>query len=589
MTFPYLDRRDIDFLLFDWLSPDWGAAGPDTVRAVLDLSERLALDAFAPHNRKADQTEPALVEGQVTLIPEIEAALAAYRDAGLSAADFPESLGGSDLPMTAAMASFAFFSAANIATCGYILLAKANARLLAAHASPAQVAQWAVPQIEGRAYGTMCLSEPQAGSSLGDIRTRARPDGSDALGARYRLSGTKMWISGGEHGMGENIVHLVLAKVPGQDGALPPGTAGISLFAVPRILPDGTRNDVAVAGLNHKMGYRGTVNCLLNFGERDGGATGWRIGAEGAGLRIMFQMMNEARIAVGLGAAALACRGYRQSLAYARERPQGRLPGAKDPAAPPVAILAHPDVRRMLIRQKVVAEAAMGMVLFCAHLVDLVRAAPEAATRAEAEALLGLLTPVAKSWPSEEGLNANSLAIQIHGGYGYTRDFDVEQVWRDNRLNPIHEGTTGIQALDLLGRKVLRDDGAALDLLARRIAATCTAARAAGMADLADPVAAAMADLRAAVAGAGPDADALANATPFLAAFGHLVAGWLWLDMATVAARKAAAGTGDPDHLAGKRIAAAYFIRRELPRIGPDLAALREGCTLPCDLPDAGF
>jgi hypothetical protein len=379
-------------------------------------------------------------------------------------------------------------------------------------------------------------------------------DGEDGLGARYRLSGNKMWISGGDQDISENIVHLVLAKIPLDDGALPEGTRGLSLFIVPKSLPDGRRNDISVAGLNHKMGYRGTANCLLNFGEGEG-AIGWRIGEPGRGLQQMFLMMNEARIGVGLGAAALGYRGYRHALAYAQERLQGQRPGH----AGSVAIIEHPDVRHMLLAQKAYAEGALALCLYCAKLVDQ-HDDPDAA------ALLGLLTPVAKTWPSEYGLAANELAIQVHGGYGYTRDFDVEQLYRDNRLNPIHEGTTGIQGLDLLGRKILRADGVGLAVLERRLLDTC--ARAHGTAELAPAAAsltAAWADVKQTIAAvqALPDATQMDNATAFLRAFGHVVTAWLWLDQALVAA---VAGS-EPFH-AGKVIACRYFFEFELPKTG---------------------
>ncbi len=335
-------------------------------------------------------------------------------------------------------------------------------------------------------------------------------------------------------------------------GVSPPGMAGISLFIVPKWLPLpngdlGERNDITVMGLNHKMGYRGTTNCLLAFGEGahhrpDGaaGAIGYRVGGVGQGLAIMFQMMNEARIAVGVGAAALACRGYHHSLTYARERLQGR-PAAgrgRNAAVPQVPIITHADVRRMLLTQKVYAEGALALVLYCARLVDQAANAALATEKAEADALLGLLTPVAKSWPAEFGLVANELAIQIHGGYGYTRDFDVEQVYRDNRLNPIHEGTHGIQAIDLLGRKILRDDGAALALLGRRIALTI--ARARDNDDLTIDGAAlehAWIDVLDVVASLRHETSdkALHNASIFLSAFGHVVVTWLWLDQAVAA------------------------------------------------------
>jgi len=359
-----------------------------------------------------------------------------------------------------------------------------------------------------------------------------------------------MWISGGDHDLTDNIVHMVLAKVPDERGALRPGVAGISLFAVPKYLPGadnqlGERNDVVVAGLNHKMGYRGTSNCLLNFGEgrhRPGGragAVGELIGEAGRGLAYMFHMMNEARITVGLGAAAIGYTGYLHSVDYARSRHQGRLPAQRDPESPPVRLIDHADVRRMLLAQKAFVEGSLALVLFSAFLVDETQtAAGEDAERARK--LLDLLTPVSKSWPSKWGVAANDLAIQIHGGYGYTQDFNVEQFYRDNRLNPIHEGTFGIQAIDLLGRKVGADDGLALADLALRIGRTVERATpisaltdsAAALRDAWSRVLATTTSLRS----IGDPTLRLANASCYLDAFGHVVVAWLWLDQAIVAA-----------------------------------------------------
>jgi alkylation response protein AidB-like acyl-CoA dehydrogenase len=562
-----LDRRDIDFLLHDWLKAD-ALADRETVDAILDLSEKLAADAFLPHYKRADVEEPRQgADGQVHICPEIGEALAQYAELGLFAAGFPEAQGGLGLPYLVCAASFAFFAAANVATAAYPMLTVANARLIAAFGSPAQFEAFARPEIEGRWFGTMCLSEPQAGSSLADVRTRAVAEGEDALGARYRLTGNKMWISGGDQDASGNIVHLVLAKVPDAAGQLPEGTAGISLFIVPKILPDGSRNDVSVAGLNHKMGYRGTANCLLNFGEQ-GGATGWIVGEPGEGLRQMFQMMNEARIGVGIGAAALGYRSYLLSARYARERLQGRPIGTRTGA--PVAIIEHPDVRHMLLRQKAYVEGAMALCLYCARLVD------TAEGNAEDAALLGLLTPVAKTWPSEYGLAANDIAIQIHGGYGYTRDFDVEQLWRDNRLNPIHEGTTGIQGIDLVGRKIL-SDGSGLPVLCLRVLQAAKAARAVpGLEHHADALSASLKGvtdtiemLRGGNRGAAGD-----NSTAFLQAFGHVVLAWLWLDQAV-----AADAVGGP--LAeGKLRACRYFFECELPKADLLLAFVASGSTV---------
>ncbi len=585
MTDPLIPRRDLDFLLHDWLriehltaQPRFAEAGRETVDAVLDLGEQLAVKYFLPHYKAADIAEPRLEADGVHVLPAIGTAMRHYAEAGLFSAGFAEELGGMSLPYVVCSAVFADFAAANVAAAAYPMLTVANARLIATFGSPAQIARFARPQIAGEWFGTMCLSEPQAGSALSEIRTSAVADGVDAWGARYRLTGNKMWISGGDQDISANIVHLVLAKVAGADGKLPAGTGGLSLFIVPKLLEGGARNDVTVAGLNHKMGYRGTANCLLNFGE-GGGALGWLVGEPGQGLRQMFVMMNEARIGVGIGAAAVGYRGYRHALAYARERLQGRATGSRD--GPPVAIIAHADVRRMLLQQKAYVEGALALCLYCAALSD--------AAQGEAELLLGLLTPVAKTWPSIYGLKANDIAIQIHGGYGYTRDFDVEQLYRDNRLNPIHEGTTGIQGIDLVGRKLLREGDAAMAVLGLRIAATSAAARGetilSPLASLLDnawgQIVAAAARLRD-IGGAA----ALDNATAFLDAFGHVVMAWLWLDQGLAAARL---GAEDRDFAAGKLAACRYFYESELPLVTPWLMPVIAASTVHIAIADDQF
>lgn len=553
MSSPLISRELLEFQLFDWLQIDKNAAvDRETALAIIDTAGRLASDAFLTHYKKADEHEPALEGGRARVLPEVASALHQYAELGLFGASFPEEHGGLGLPGALASGIQAIFASANVATSGYALLTAANARLISEFGSPQQVTTFALPQIEGRWFGTMCLSEPQAGSSLGDITTRAVFDEDDALGKRYRITGNKMWISGGDQDISENIVHLVLAKAAAPRAELPSGTRGISLFIVPRVLPDGSRNDIAIAGLNHKMGNRGTTNCLLNFGEQDG-AVGWRVGGEGEGLAQMFMMMNEARIGVGVGAAALGYRGYRQAVGYAKERKQGRSLGASSSDAAP--IIEHPDVRRMLLQQKSYSEIALAICLYCAHL--------QGDTNEDAVRLLALLTPVAKSWPSEFCLVANDLAIQVHGGYGYTRDFDVEQLWRDNRLNAIHEGTAGIQALDLLGRKLLRSDGAAFRVLKSRIAETVQQARTLEVfvdhANLlgtywerVETVMQRLSDL--------PGARAYNDATMFLRAFGHGIAGWIWLDLALRAEQ-----VGAIDACPGYAEVLQYFCESELP------------------------
>ncbi|WP_307867799.1 acyl-CoA dehydrogenase [Umezawaea beigongshangensis] len=579
-----MSRRDLDFLLHEWLDvvsltsrPYYAEHSRETFDAVLDLAEQMATKHFATHNRRADAHEPHVgPDGRVVLVPEVAAALEAFTGAGLLASDFDEDLGGMQLPAVVSRALHVWFQAANVGTSSYPFLTMANARLLVAHGSPELVDTWVRPMVRGRFFGTMCLSEPQAGSSLADITTRAEPraDGT------YRLTGNKTWISGGDHELSENIVHLVLAKVPGG----PPGVKGISLFVVPKFLLDengdpGERNDVVLAGLNHKMGYRGTTNALLNFGEgvhRPGGqagAVGFLVGEENQGLAQMFHMMNEARVGVGLGATALGYTGHLHSVQYARTRVQGRPIGAKDPATPQVPLIEHPDVRRMLLAQKSYVEGGLALGLYCAKLGDDQRTAATPEERAAAGLLLDVLTPVAKSWPSQWCLEANSLAIQVHGGYGYTRDHDVEQMYRDNRLNPIHEGTHGIQALDLLGRKVVMRDGAGLRLLLDTVAATTARAAAldgepAEFAARLDAVFARIGATTRRLHGTGDPRLALANATPYLEAVGHAVVAWTWLEQLLAAHGRTGA------FYEGKRAAARYFFRWELPGTGPQLDLL---------------
>ena len=626
-------RQTLDFLLHDWLGvttllsrPRFADHSAETFTQVLDTCERIARDKFAPFNRLCDTQEPHFDGVQVHLPQATHDACAAYVGSGMLAAAQDYEWGGMQLPCTIEMAANAFFSKASVSLGGYAMLTSGNANLLMAHGTPLQRDVFAKNEFAGRWFGTMCLSEPQAGSSLSDVATRAVPDGegseADPLGPRFRLRGNKMWISAGEHEITENIVHLVLAKIPDASGKLLPGTKGISLFIVPKKLVNergeltGERNDVALAGLNHKLGYRGTTNTLLNFGEGkfplrgaqgggldgagsggglDGagsGAVGYLVGKPGEGLRCMFHMMNEARIGVGLGAVMLGYAGYECSLDYARQRPQGRpiTGNGKDSTQPQVPLIQHADIKRMLLAQKAYVEGGLALALYCARLVDELHTANEAAAR-EAGLLLDMLTPIAKSWPSEWCLEANSLAIQVLGGYGYTRDFPVEQYWRDNRLNMIHEGTHGIQGLDLLGRKVVMQGGAGLKLLEARILATVErAGPLQGLSLSADQLAAQLAAawqrLLAATQSAwstGVPEEALANATPYLQAFGHVVLAWLWLDVATAAIPAATAFNR------GKLAAMRYFYAYELPKIDAWLGVVSQREAVCRLMPDEEF
>ena len=584
-------RDTLDFLIHDWLDaeslnqrPRFADHSRETFDAVFDTCERIAREKYAPFNRTVDVQEPHFDGEKVTLPQATHDAHQAYAASGMLSAAQDYAIGGMQLPYTIEAAANAFFALASVSI-GSGMLTTGNANLLMVHGTKRQQEVFAKNEFSGRFSGTMCLSEPQAGSSLSDVTTRALPDGddfaSDPLGPRYRLTGNKMWISSGEHELTENIVHLVLAKIPGPDGKLIAGTRGISLFIVPKKLVDqngeltGVRNDVALAGLNHKLGWRGTTNTLLNFGEGrypvggKAGAIGYLVGEPHRGLRCMFHMMNEARIGVGMAATMLGLAGYYASLDYAKTRTQGRAPGAggKDASQPPLRIIEHADVKRMLLAQKAYGEGALALELYCARLVD-EQHTGDAEAADDARLLLEVLTPIAKSWPSEWCLEANSLAIQVHGGYGYTRDFPVEQYWRDNRLNMIHEGTHGIQALDLLGRKVLLEGGKGLKLLSARITATRESAAAApGLAQHADALDQAWQDVLratdAAWATAVP-AEALANAVPYMQAFGHTVLAWIWLEVALAA--EAVLATKSGAVCAGVAGATAYFYAYELPK-----------------------
>ena len=585
-----LSRRDLDFLLYEWLDVElltkrgrFAEHSRETFDAVLDLSEQVATKHFATHNKKADAQEPTFDGERVHLIPEVRQALDVFAETGLLAGSLDESVGGMQLPGVVSGACFLWFQAANVGSSSYPFLTLGNANLLLAHGTPEQVDTYVRPMVEGRFFGTMCLSEPQAGSSLADVATRAepQPDGT------YRLFGNKMWISAGEHDLSENIVHLVLAKIPGG----PAGVKGISLFIVPKVVVEtGERNDVVLAGLNHKMGYRGTTNTMLNFGEGrhtpggQPGAVGFLVGEPHRGLAYMFHMMNEARIGVGAGATALGYTGYLKSLQYARERPQGRPVAAKDPSSPQVPIVQHADVRRMLLAQKAYVEGALGLELYCMRLVDEEQTAESAEERERAHLLLDTLTPIAKSWPSQWCLEANSLAIQVLGGYGYTREYDVEQHYRDNRLNPIHEGTHGIQGLDLLGRKVVAQGGAGLALLASTIGATVARATSPELAPLGAALQAVLdrvVEVTGTLWGSGDVEVALANASVYLEAVGHLVVAWVWLEQALAAEGRSG------DFYDGKRAAAQFFFRYELPRTGPQLDLLASLDRTTLDVQDA--
>ena len=596
-----IDRHTLDFLLFDVLNVEhilgkgrYEDHEVESISSVMDLAQKIAENDLWTHAEKSDAEEPYLDGDQVKIVPEAIAGLRVMRDAGFFAAHCDYELGGMQLPVVITHVCNGMLKGANIGTQSYMGLTRSAANALNAHASDDIKQRYMMPMLEGRFFGTMCLSEPDVGSSLADIRTQAIPqeDGN------YSIIGNKMWISGGDHEAAENIVHLVLARAPDAS----PGVKGLSLFAVPKfkVKDDGSlgdKNGVAVAGVNHKMGYRGTSNCLLSFGEKEP-AIGQLVGEPGCGLFAMFLMMNEARISVGIGAAMLANVAYRIAVDYAKERKQGRPLADPDPRKNPVPIIEHPDVRRMLLKQKAFSEGAIALCLYAGMLVDYETLAGDKEERQHYSDLLDVLTPVVKAWPAEFGLEANKLAIQVLGGYGYARDFPVERLYRDNRLNSIHEGTNGIQALDLLGRKLVMNDGRGLTALANEIRTSIDGLRAeAKVQSYSDTLLFLLKKLEvraqqtSSLLAQGERVAALANASPYLNAFGHMVIGWLWLQQA-VQALKALNSLEEGDEasfMRGKVSACQYFFEYELPEAEVWLQVSTNSPDVLVNLSEAGF
>jgi alkylation response protein AidB-like acyl-CoA dehydrogenase len=585
MANPLLDDRGLAFVLHDVLDagsltrlPHFADHGRETFDAWIDLCRRFARDVLYPSYRPLDAEPPVLRDGAVQVHPAMREIWPRLCGLGVIAAARPFEAGGQQLPATIALAANLYLMAGNLSAYGFAGLTSGAAHLLEAFGSAALRQRWLAPMHEGRSAGTMALTEPQAGSSLADVRTRATP-----AGDHFLLSGSKIFISGGDQDLTENVVHMVLARV---DGA-PPGTKGVSLFLVPKLRPTGggglEPNDVRVPGLIHKIGWRGIPSVILSLGEA-GDCHGWLLGEPGRGLPHMFQMMNEARIMVGGNGVATASVAYLESLAYARERPQGRPLADRDPLSPQVPIVAHADVRRMLLRQKAIVEGGLALVLHAALQSDLAAHAVTTEERRRARLLLDLLTPVAKSFPAEKGFESNALAVQIHGGYGYSSEYPVEAWLRDQKLNSIHEGTSGIQGMDLLGRKVMAEGGAALSVLGEEIEAACVRAdRAgvdpswtAGLRKAAGDVGALTVELAGRGLAGGPEA-LLLHSSDYLDLFSTVVVAWMWMLQAAAARECLAAGRGGPDLFEGKLCAAQYWLRFELPRIGPLVAACRDG------------
>ena len=579
MAAPILNQRDLDFLLYEVFDVEslttrerYAEHNRETFDAAISIAKQVAEKYFLPIRSKADTHQPMFENGVVTMIPEIKIGLDAVVASGLASARADYDLGGMQLPEVVASCTDAWLTAAASTSLGYVSLTTANANLIDAYGSQAQKDKWVLPMREGRFAGTMAMSEPNAGSGLADLTSSAQlnEDGS------YSIIGNKIWISGGDHELNDNIVHLVLARVKGA----PIGIKGISLFIVPKFLVNdngslGERNDVALAGLFHKMGGRGQTSTALNFGEK-GGATGYLVGEENKGLMYMFHMMNEARIMVGFSGAINALAGYQYSLDYAKERPQGRLPSCKDPLTPQVNIIEHADVKRMLLAQKAYAEGSFALCMFGAQLVDDIKTSNSKERQAYAGLLLDTLIPVIKTWPSEYGCKANSMAIQVMGGAGYVNEHPVEMFYRDNRLNPIHEGTTGIQSIDLLGRKTQIKGGAGFKAVLSEIRSSIVDAqgseRLKGFAAQLEQACVQLTSTTELLSAAMVEKNidlALSNSVKYLDMFGNIVIAWTWLKLGIVAEAglAKAAHNQDRDFYKGKLQALQYFYRFELPEI----------------------
>lgn len=573
MPNPLLDDRDVSFLLYEVFGaesllalPHFADHSKETFDGYIGLCARFARETVFPAFRAVDAEAPTLVDGQVRVHERLHDIYPKMREVGVFAASRPFDAGGQQLPLTIATAAHLYIMAANPAVYSFAGLSTGAAHLIENFGSDDLKARYMTPLYEGRFTGTMALTEPHAGSSLADVSMRATP-----AGDHYLLSGSKIFISGGDHDLTENIVHLVLARI---DGA-PAGIKGVSLFVVPkRRVTDGglVPNDAKISGLVHKIGWRCLPTVILSLGEA-GDCRGWLVGEAHQGIPYMFQMMNEARISIGADGVASASAAYHESLSYAASRPQGRPVANKDPRLPQVPILEHPDVRRMLLRQKAIVEGGLGLVLKTALFADRARHAATEPERQHAQLLLDLLTPVAKSFPAEKGFESNALALQIHGGYGYTSEYLPEAWLRDQKLNSIHEGTTGIQGLDLLGRKVTAHGGAALVALEHEVSAGCRRAEAAGVeAAWVAAVREAGASLNAltrelgARGSTGDVEGMLRHSADYLELFSTYAVAWQWLLQAAAAKEGLAREGGTRDFFEGKLAAAQYFIRTELPK-----------------------
>ncbi|CAN5736827.1 acyl-CoA dehydrogenase [soil metagenome] len=566
---PLLDDRDVDFLLYDVFDasaltklPAFADHSRETFDLVLSATKRFARETLFPTYRELDAAPPVLENGSVRVHPRMRELWPKLRDLGLIAATRSPDVYGQHLPQLIDAMAMTYLCAGNLGAASWLILGRGTGHLIEAFADESLRAEYLEPLYTGQWTGTMALTEPHAGSSLGDLTTTAAP----TEHGHYLIRGSKIFISGGDHDVTDNIVHLVLARIVGA----PAGTKGISLFVVPKMRKEKgalAPNDTAISGLIHKIGWRALPSVAIAFGDH-GDCHGWLLGKPNEGLRYMFQMMNEARIGVGLASSATALAAYHEALVYATSRPQGRPLGKS--GGPQVAIIEHADVRRMLLRQKALAEAALALVAATARYSD-VAAHGSDEDRPRAQRILDLLTPITKTFPAERGFEVNVLALQIFGGYGYSSEYLPEAWLRDQKLNTIHEGTTGIQGLDLLGRKAIAGGGEALRFLGEDVAKDIAEARAAdvpGWDDL-ERASERVATVTMTLGARGMSGDAagmMLHSHDYLELVGTWIYAWMWLKQATAATRLLASGALQRDFYEGKLLAARYFFKTELPK-----------------------
>ena len=585
MADKFISMRNLQFLLYEHLDivaltkyPYFADHSRETFDMVLETGMRMGKGILFPALAEMDKKPPEFREGKVFVHPVAATVMKACGEGGWIGAQAPYDLGGQQIPNTVMTAFRGIFSAANYSASVYPFLTTGAAHLILTFGSKELVDAYVPKMFAGQWQGTMALTEPQAGSSLTDLKTTAFPTEEGC----FKIKGQKIFISCSDYESTGNIVNLLLARI---DGA-PPGIKGISLFVVPKKRPDAqgslAGNDVTCIGIYHKLGYRGAPITQLSFGDTDD-CRGWLVGEPHKGLRYMFQMMNEARVDVGMGAAAIASAAYYASLDYARQRPQGRPVTGKDPLAPQVPIIEHADVKRMLLFQRAVVEGSLALIFQCAQYVDLTLVT-EGEEKEKYELLLDLLTPVAKSYPSEMGILSVSQGLQCLGGYGYCDEFPLEQYYRDVRIHPIHEGTTGIQGMDLLGRKVVMKDGKALFLYLAELEKAVAAGRAIpDCTPAAETLAAAVETLKEVTASLtglamkGEIERFLADAALYLELFGIVAVAWQWLLQAVTAAKALATAPAiDADFYRGKIHTCRYFFAYELPKIHGLAARLKE-------------